>query len=505
MANTPRRQRPERFGSYNNISPNNYSNSEKVLDVRTGILEPFYQMVQSTLQNSYGTDTLSSFGNVFRAKVLGVIAGRPARHLYPGLYANSAKMPEEMPEYFIFSLRDESDQFAPDPSNYANSPEQHVDMMGLQGNAISEKPVSETIESFGRGDIVEVYKPEQNSWNGAVVRKVVVRNNFSEGVVRGSGAAAAHNTAANGPFRSSTSGGSFTPRLVTTSSTGRLGTQADWDVFSPGVVYPPGSIQLVELFTEAAKKAGYPEEWGRLPGLVGASRDISDGGLVLRESAGVVGRLNYTWRNSSDTSVFDLPVKRPDPNMRPSWEEKQPQNIEYAIRWIQDSPRGYKNDDIEEGVRLPAGINSSATGLGQLLSSIGYANMPLNYGGYGIPMEEAIGMLKYIEGRYGHPTAGYSFHNFPKLTGDRVYYIGNAGEHHSEAVRVEKRDGDYYRTDTGAEVSRRDFREIGFTLDEAHNRVRYSGFFKRQSASGLIITSGVDEFGRREVKAHEGY
>jgi len=186
---TPRRQRPERFGSYNNISPNNYSNSEKVLDVRTGILEPFYQMVQSTLQNSYGTDTLSSFGNLFRAKVLGVTAGRPARHLYPGLYASSAKMPEEMPEYFIFSLRDESDQFAPDPSTYANSPEQHVDMMGLQGNAISEKPVSETIESFGRGDIVEVYKPEQNSWNGAVVRKVVVRNNFSADVVRGRGAA----------------------------------------------------------------------------------------------------------------------------------------------------------------------------------------------------------------------------------------------------------------------------------------------------------------------------
>ena len=506
MANTPRRQRPERFGSYNNISPNNYSNSEKVLDVRTGILEPFYQMVQSTLQNSYGTDTLSSFGNLFRAKVLGVTAGRPARHLYPGLYASSAKMPEEMPEYFIFSLRDESDQFAPDPSNYANSPEQHVDMMGLQGNAISEKPVSETIESFGRGDIVEVYKPEQNSWNGAVVRKVVVRNNFSEGVVRGTGAAShfGTNPLADGLFRVfgralGSQGGFFTPRLATASDIeGRLGTPADWEVFSPGVVYPPGSTQLTELFVEAARREeGMPEQWGRLPGLVGSRRDIDGGGLVSRESGGVVGRLNYKFEFSRDPN-FRLPQP---------WTEdidggKNPENIVAGINWVQNPSHLRSASHPGRGVRLPDGINSSAIGLGQLLSSVGYANMPLRYNGYGIPMQEARGMLAYIKGRYGHPTAGYSFHNFPGPTGDRVYYIGNAERHHSEAVRVEKRDGDYYRTDTGAEVARGD---IDFTLDEAHNRVRYSGFFKENGASGQMITSGIDEFGRQEVKAHEGY
>jgi hypothetical protein len=498
--NGPRRQRPERFGSYNDLSPNPYSNSERILDVRNGVLDPYTQIAQSILQNSYGTDTLSSFGNTFRAKILGVAGGRPARHLYPGLYASTVNTPEEMPEYFIFSLRDESDQFAPDPSSYANSPEQHVNMMGLQGNAISEKPVNETIESFGRGDIVEVYKPEQNSWNGAVVRKVVVRNNFSEHVVRGTGAAAAHNTAANGPFRSSTSGGSFTPRLATASDIeGRLGTSADWDVENPGVVYPPGSTQLMELFVEAARREeGMPEEWGRLPGLVGSRRDIDGGGLVSRESGGVVGRLNYKFEFSRDPR-FVLPQP---------WTDdidggKNPANIITGISWIQAVPpvEGYKTDGREDsGVKLPDGINSSAIGLGQLLSSVGYANMPLRYGGYGIPIQEARGMLKYVKGRYGHPTAGYSFHNFPSRDGERVYYMGDARRHHSNAIRLEKRDGDYFRTDTGEEVDGYDF-----ILDEAHNRVRYSGFFKDKSASGLIITSGVDEFGRREVKAHEGY
>ena len=503
---TPRPTLVERFGSYNNLRSNPYSDSERILDVRDGVLDPYTQIAQSALQSSYTVDSLSAFGNTFRARILGVVEGRPARHLYPELYANSNVAPDQIPNYFIFALRDETDQFAPEPLRLAATVQSYVNMIGLQGRAISEKPVSETIEAFGRGDIVEVYKPEQNSWNGAIVRKVIARNNFDNFLTgSGPGASEFFGGSAGQPFNNGSgqpSGAPFTPRLATAADTeGRLGTQADWEVFNPGVVYLPGSMQLVELFTEAARRAGYPEGWGSLSGLVGSRDDIDGGGLVSRESGGVVGRLNYMWRDSSNTSVFDLPVKAPD-GERPSWEEKQPQNIEYAIRWIQDAPRGHVEDDIEEGVRLPPGINSSATGLGQLLSSTGYANMPLGYGGYGIPMQEAIGMLKYIKGRYGHPNSAYSFHNFPKRTGDRVYYIGDPASHHSEAVRVEKRDGRYYRTDTGAEVRRSD---IDFTLDEAHNRVRYFGFFERQSALELIITSGVDEFGRQEVKAHEGY
>jgi hypothetical protein len=197
----PLQRTPERFGSYNNVRSNPYSNSERILDVRNGILDPYTQIAQSTLQTSYNVDSLSAFGNTFRARILGVTEGKPARHLYPDLYANLTRAPEEMPSYFIFALRDESDQFAPDPSDYAASVAGYVNMIGLQGYAISEKPAAEIIESFGRGDIVEVYKPEQNSWNGALVKKVVVRNNFSEYVVSGRGAAAAFNNAGGaGPF-----------------------------------------------------------------------------------------------------------------------------------------------------------------------------------------------------------------------------------------------------------------------------------------------------------------
>lgn len=197
----PRPRLIERFGSYNNLRSNPYSNSEKILDVRNGVLDPYTQIAQSTLQNSYAVDSLSTFGNTFRARILGVVEGTPAAHLYPDLYANSTTT-GEIPKYFIFVLRDESDQFAPDPSSYATTVQSYVNTIGLQGRAISEKPVSETIESFGIGDIVEVYKPEQNSWNGAVVRKVVVRNNFSADVVTGDGASFYFNSSGGQPFRS---------------------------------------------------------------------------------------------------------------------------------------------------------------------------------------------------------------------------------------------------------------------------------------------------------------
>lgn len=186
---TPRPTLIERFGSYNNLRSNPYSDSERILDVRDGVLDPYTQIAQSALQSSYTVDSLSAFGNTFRAKILGVVEGRPAQHLYPELYANSNVAPDQIPNYFIFVLRDETDQFAPEPSRFATTVQSYVNTIGLQGRAISEKPVDKTVESFGRGDIVEVYKPEQNSWNGAIVRKVVVRNNFSADVVRGRGAA----------------------------------------------------------------------------------------------------------------------------------------------------------------------------------------------------------------------------------------------------------------------------------------------------------------------------
>lgn len=181
----PRRRALERFGSYNNLRSNPYSNFERTLDLRAGILDPYTQIAQSVMQTSYGIDTLSSYGNVFRARILGVVTGKPARHLYPDLYANQQGGTESVKDHFIFVLRDESDQFAPDPSGFAASAKSYTNMIGLQGDAISEKPADEEMERYAIGDIVEVYKPEQNSWNGSLVRKVVVRNNFSADVVTG--------------------------------------------------------------------------------------------------------------------------------------------------------------------------------------------------------------------------------------------------------------------------------------------------------------------------------
>ena len=497
----------ERFGTYNNLRSNPYSDSEKILDVRSGVLDPYTQIVQSALQNSYTVDSLSVHGNTFRARVLGVIKGRPARHLYPELYANSRVTPDQIPEYFIFSLRDETDQFAPDPLRYAGSVQSYVNMIGLQGRAISEKPANETIDAFGRGDIVEVYKPEQNSWNGAVVRKVVVRNNF-ENFLIGSNDIAAElfGGSAGQPFNNGggqSNAGSFTPRPATDADVeapNRLGKQADWDVFSPGVVYPPGSQQLVDLFTEAAKRQRPPLDpaWARLPGLTGASRDITGGGLVSRESAGVVGRLNYEFEYVNDPK-FNFPK---------AWNDgKNPDNIQYAIQnWIQLAPRGYKVAGVERsGVEPPQGVNSTAIGLGQLLSSTGYDHMPEKYNGYGIPMQEARGMLSYIVDRYGHPNSAYSFHNFTKLDGERVYYIGDPGFSHTHPdnkIVVQDGDGNWVIQDTGDPVPGYDF-----ILDQADppNRVRTADFFKAPGRLGQITSAGYDEYGRPEVKAHEGY
>jgi hypothetical protein len=134
------------------------------------------------LENSYTVDSLSRFGNTFNARVIAVTTGPPARHQYPDLYSNSTKVTNgrvEVPEYYICVLTDETDDFTPDPDEFCANAQSYVSLSMMKGSAISEKPLSETLEPIGAGDIVEVYKPNQNSWNGARIKKVVVRNNFN--------------------------------------------------------------------------------------------------------------------------------------------------------------------------------------------------------------------------------------------------------------------------------------------------------------------------------------
>ena len=131
--------------------------------------------------------------------------------------------------------------------------------------------------------------------------------------------------------------------------------------------YTPGSQGAIDLLTAAAVKAGLPASWGSSE----AAHKI-----MASESGGWVGRPNYTFGA----------VK--SPAMAAAWP---------AI-WA----------------RLRAGeiwTKSTATGLGQLLSSNAAKYYPSGLQGIGDPLEEAVGFLRYIADRYGSPEVALSVYN----------------------------------------------------------------------------------------------
>lgn len=130
-------------------------------------------------------------------------------------------------------------------------------------------------------------------------------------------------------------------------------------------VYPPGSPEQVALFQEAARQAGLPEEWASSRGLIN---------LLNAESGGKVGVPNYT----------------------------------YGARARDPSQWGSVHDELKSG-RITA--RSSATGLGQLLLSNVDRYYPSGRQGIGNPMEEAVGMMRYIQDRYGSPDAAWRRYN----------------------------------------------------------------------------------------------
>jgi len=121
--------------------------------------------------------------------------------------------------------------------------------------------------------------------------------------------------------------------------------------------YPPFSDAAKALFGAAADRAGVPRAWAQSNGLHQ---------ILRKESRGRVGVPNYTYGSRAR-----------DPSRWPQvWNE-------------------LKNDRIT--------ARSSATGLGQLLLDNVERYYPSGRAGIGDPMEEAVGMLKYIKDRYGHP------------------------------------------------------------------------------------------------------
>ena len=265
---SPQRRFRESFGSLNNLNSNPFSNREKILDLSLGIFDPFTQLAQSMLQNSYTIDSLKSFGNTFNARVLGVITGKPARHQYPELYSNSTSVgPDgsvEVPEYYLFVLRDETDHFLPNPDTFISNIQSYVSLAMMQGSAISDKPVAESLETFGEGDIVEVFKPNQNSWNGAKVKKVVVRNNFDVVLPEGASALRAFlgggGGGALGPFSRGgpVTGAPFEDQGMSPSSPFLFPTDPDWTSrYKPGIdvssFQTPSALNWQVLYEEGIR------------------------------------------------------------------------------------------------------------------------------------------------------------------------------------------------------------------------------------------------------------
>lgn len=121
--------------------------------------------------------------------------------------------------------------------------------------------------------------------------------------------------------------------------------------------YAPGSADQVRLFTMAARRAGLPASWGASPGLAN---------ILRRESDGWVGRPNFTYG------------------------DRAKDKSQWPVIWAE------LRRDIHP-------TRSSATGLGQLLIANVDKYYPSGRAGIGVPMDEAVGMLRYIKDRYGDP------------------------------------------------------------------------------------------------------
>lgn len=140
-------------------------------------------------------------------------------------------------------------------------------------------------------------------------------------------------------------------------------TQEDLDQIKKVRRFPPGSAITQRLFMNAAKAVNLPAEWGKSEALHW---------ILAKESNGVVGRLNYTFKNIFPGSRLD------DPKLM-----------------------NHVHSTLKSGRRLQN--RSSATGLGQLLLSNVKKYYPGGVAGIGDPLAEAAGMLNYISSRYGSP------------------------------------------------------------------------------------------------------
>jgi len=139
--------------------------------------------------------------------------------------------------------------------------------------------------------------------------------------------------------------------------------------------YPARSAKMIALFRQAAIDAGLPESW--------ADPTTEEGSafheIYAHESGGYVGRPNFLY---------------------------QPDRLKRYSGWLEI------HDELRRGIinsRLNSdGLPSSATGLGQLLLDNVELYYPSGVNGINVANEEAIGMLRYIEDRYGLPSVAWA-------------------------------------------------------------------------------------------------
>lgn len=125
--------------------------------------------------------------------------------------------------------------------------------------------------------------------------------------------------------------------------------------------FTPGSKDAQVLFSAACQAADLPKDWCNKESLHR---------ILSRESNGIVGRLNYT------------------------------------IKW--HSVESFKEQAVSTSRNNPIGARSTASWLGQLLLSNVDKYYPDGRKGIGDPLNEAVGMLRYIQDRYGDPDVAWS-------------------------------------------------------------------------------------------------
>ena len=164
-------------------------------------------------------------------------------------------------------------------------------------------------------------------------------------------------------------------------------------------IYPPRESKTVELFTEAARQLGYPLEWGQ----VGSGLHY----VLDRESDGYVGLPNSASRHRGEwPQIWAAAVSAA-------------RGSDYSV---EANPYGTEYIGLGQvGVSL-----SRSAGGWPGWEGWSAENLPRGPKSLGVPLEEAVGMLRYIEGKYGTPDHAKRWYQSPEYPGcDSVRHPDN--------------------------------------------------------------------------------